>query len=324
MKFSKRKKWIIIALIIIIISIFIFYIQGGYTSAAYIRANWTEISPRVEEFVTSVNVGTNAFVRKGESLFQLDPYSYELIVDKLEAEIVLAQATKQLYTDEVKNFGLQLTTIEDQIKLDDEEVIRYKFLMNKQAGSVEDFQSKLYNYEKDKVQHAKILTAIDDAKNKAIEQDAIIRKLRSELSTAKYNLESTTVQAPFDGYITNNYLMPGMYLKAGESIFGIVQSQDCWIEANFKEFWVGRIKPGQKVFIMPDLYPFRILEGKVVSITNAISRTQGVDKTLPYVEPTIDWIRLQQRFTVIIKITNKPEYMHLRMGSSARVYVCFW
>lgn len=324
MKISKRNKWILIVLIIIIISVFVFYIQGGYTSDAYIRANWTEISPRVEEFVTSVNVKTNIFVKKGEMLFQLDPYSYKQNVDKLKAQIELAQAAKQLYNDEVKNYGLQLDAIEGQIKIDEAEITRYRFLMDKQAGSVEEFQSKLYDYEKDKLKRAEILTTIGDSKNRIAEKDATIKQLNAELNDAKYNLESTTVKAPFDGFIVNNYLMPGMYLKAGESVFGIVQTQDCWVEANFKEFWIGRIKPGQKVYIMPDLYPFKSIEGEVVSTLEAISRSQNVDKTLPYIEPTIDWIRLQQRFTVIIKILNKPEYMNLRMGSSARVYVCFW
>lgn len=324
MKFSKKKKWILIALIIIIVSIFIFYFQGGYTSDAYIRANWAEISPRVEEFVTSVNAPTDKFVKKGDQLFQLDPYSYKLTVEKLEAEIELAKATKQLYSDETTNFTLQLKAIEDQLQLDNAEVNRYKFLMDRDADSVEKFQSKLYSYEKDKLQRTEILTSLDDSKNKVAEQEATIKQLIAQLNNAKYDLESTMVRAPFDGFVVNNYLMPGMYIKAGQSVFGIVQSQDCWIEANFKEFWIGRVKPGQTVWIMPDLYPFKVLEGKVESINRAISRTKDVDKTLPYVEPTIDWIRLQQRFTVIIKIPKVPEYMKLRMGSSARVYVFFW
>lgn len=91
-----------------------------------------------------------------------------------------------------------------------------------------------------------------------------------------------------------------------------------------KEFWVGRIKPGQKVWILADLYPFTLMKGEVVSITNAVNRTNDQEKKLPYIEPTIDWIRLQYRFTVIIKITDKPKDAVLRMGSSARVYVWLW
>ncbi|MEI6054812.1 MAG: HlyD family secretion protein [Lentisphaerota bacterium] len=324
MKFSRKKKWILIALIIIIISIFIFYFQGGYTSDAYIRANWAEISPRVEEFVTSVNAPTDKFVKKGDQLFQLDPYSYKLAVDKLEAEIQLAFAKKQQYTDEVKNFEEQLKGVEGQLEVDNLQVARYKFLDKQQAASDQEYQATLYQFQKDKVIRAQILEARDDSKNQVAEQEATIKQLTAQLNEAKYDLESTTVRAPFDGFIVNNYLMPGMYIKAGQSVFGIVQSQDCWIEANFKEFWIGRVKPGQTVWIMPDLYPFKVLEGKVESINRAISRTKDVDKTLPYVEPTIDWIRLQQRFTVIIKIPKVPEYMKLRMGSSARVYVFFW
>ncbi|HBM16965.1 MAG TPA: hypothetical protein DD381_11560 [Lentisphaeria bacterium] len=324
MKITKKAKWITISLIVILFCILIFYVQGGYTSDAYIRANWTEISPRVEEFVTQVYVGTNTFVKQSDKLFQLDPYSYKMTVETLQAQIELANATKQLYSDQVTNYKLQLKAITDQLKIDVIEVERYKFLMDKQAQSTEEYQRKLYDYEKDKVEYTKIQTAIDDAKNNEAEQVAIIKQLTAQLNNAKYNLESTLVKAPFAGFIVNNYLMPGMYLHAGQSVFGIVQSQECWVEANFKEFWVGRIKPGQKVFIMPDLYPFKIIEGEVVSILNAISREQAVDKTLPYIEPTIDWIRLQQRFTVLIKILNKPQYMNLKMGSSARVYVLFW
>lgn len=324
MKFTKKKKWILTAFIIIVVSIFIFYFQGGYTSAAYIRANWTEISPRVEEFVTNVNVGTNDFVKKGQALFQLDPYAYELKVEDLQAQIDLAKAKKKQYEDEVKDYQIQLDASTNSLKLDSIEVNRYKWLSNKQANSVESYQDKLDQYEKDNVQRAQIQTILDDTKNYLIEQNAIINQLEAQLKLAKFNLESTTIIAPYDGYTVNNYLMPGMYLHAGDKVFGVVQTQECWVEANFKEFWIGKIKPGQKVWILADLYPFTLLHGEVVSIVNAVNRTDSQDKILPYIEPTIDWIRLQYRFTVIIKIINKPNYVNLKMGSSARVYIWFW
>ena len=104
-------------------------------------------------------------------------------------------------------------------------------------------------------------------------------------------------------------------------MFGITESDEWWVEANYKECFVGKIKPGQKVWIQCDLYPFRLFEGEVVNACTAVSRREVPQTTLPYIEPTIDWIRLQYRFPVRIKFVNLPKDVKLRMGADVRTLI---
>lgn len=324
LKMKKSNKWLIAIVTVLMLLIFIFYVFGGYTSAAYVRANWTDISPRVDGYVNEVFAKNNAFVKRGDPLFKLDPYRYKLNLDQTQANLNVAIAQKTKIQDTIKSSQLKLNALQDDMKLLAIEVERYRWLAKKQAESVEQYQDTLESYEKSKEDYEELQGIILEARDQLIEQEGTIELITAQRDLAKFELECTTVLTPFDGYVTNNYLERGLFLQQGQSVFGIAATQSPWIEANFKEFWVGKIKPGQKVWILADLYPFRLLEGEVESVTNAVNRLPDPGMILPYIKPTIDWVRIGYRFTVMIKILNQPEDMHLRMGSDARVFIFCW
>ena len=104
-------------------------------------------------------------------------------------------------------------------------------------------------------------------------------------------------------------------------MFGIVETTEFWVEANYKECYVGKIEPGQKVWIQCDLYPYRIFDGQVVSIGTGVRRSDKPEQALPYISPTIDWIRLQYRFPVRIKFVDPPPDIQFRMGADVRTLI---
>jgi membrane fusion protein (multidrug efflux system) len=121
-----------------------------------------------------------------------------------------------------------------------------------------------------------------------------------------------------DGYISNlNTLMPGEFLNAGQSMFGIVSNDKWWVDANFKETQLGRIKPGQKVEIILDMYDDHKYTGTVQSMSYASGTTFSL---LPAQNATGNWVKVTQRFTVRIKVDNDPKYP-LRIGASAKVEI---
>ncbi len=317
-------KWLIVIVIVLVLLIFVFYFLGGYTSSAYIRANWTAISPRVNGYVNQVFAKDNVFVKKGDLLFQLDPYRYQLQLNQTEANLKVALAQKAKIQDTIESDKLMLAALQKDIKLLAIEAERYRWLSEKKAESIESYQMTLETYEKAKEDYEQLSGNILEAQDELKEQDSSIELITAQRDLAKFELDCTTVIAPFDGYVTNNYLERGLFLQQGQPVFGIAATQNPWVEADFKEFWIGKIKPGQKVWILADLYPFRILEGEVESVTNAVNRLPVPGMILPYIKPTIDWVRIGYRFTVTIKIINLPKDMHLRMGSDARVFVFCW
>jgi membrane fusion protein (multidrug efflux system) len=108
-------------------------------------------------------------------------------------------------------------------------------------------------------------------------------------------------------------------VQAGTPAFAIVEDGDWWVDANFKETDLGRIKPGQKATIHLDMYPGLTLEGAVESISAGSGATFSV---LPPENATGNWVKVTQRFPIRIKITSAPNPdKPLRMGSSASVTI---
>ncbi len=145
---------------------------------------------------------------------------------------------------------------------------------------------------------------------------------RAEIEHVRQQLEFTKVHAPADGVVTGLELGPGTYVRTGDPLFALIEIDDCWVEAYFKETWLPRIRPGDRAEVVLLGDPGRVLTGRVESIGSGIERGDGKkDDLLPRVKPTIDWIRLAQRFPVRIEL-DEPDPSHpLRMGETATVYI---
>jgi multidrug efflux system membrane fusion protein len=321
MKIKKKYLCLIIILIVIFILIYFFYNITAYTSNAYIRANWVEVSPRINGYVNKINVQNNQFVKKDQILFELDRYPYKMTMDKYNSQLGAALEQKKFLESTIYSLQEQVASQQNEMEVMKKERQRFKTLSTEKAASVQKYQTILILYNDVKKNLENLQGKLTETANLKTRQEKLIQELEAELRFAEYRYKHTLIRAPFNGYLTNMYLTRGQFLQQGQAVFGIAQTQKCWIEANFKECWVGKIKPGQKVWIMSDLYPFRFFKGKILSLTNAVNRTETPAKILPYIKPTIDWVRLQYRFTVIIEIESLPKDMHLRMGADARVLV---
>ena len=316
-KWTKKKILLLILAAVAVLYVFFYHI-GIYTSNAYFRANWVEISPRVKGHVDKVFIQNNQFVKKDEVLFKLYAYPYELKLNKLKAQYSEAEEKAVSIKDNTDAVALEVSDTQRQLDLYVTQRKRFGYLRNVHAESQQTFENKVLEYQEANKElneiKGKHTVLLDNYKT----QLKTLKHITAEIKLAEYYLDQTTIKAPFDGYITNNYLMKGQYIHAGVAVFGIAQTQDCWVEANYKECFIGKIQPGQKVWFTTDLYPLRLLTGTVMNTTNAVNRTPTPDKLLPYIKPTIDWVRLQYRFTVRIKIDKVPKDMHLRMGADVR------
>nr|MCX3303406.1 HlyD family secretion protein [Bacillus pacificus] len=122
--------------------------------------------------------------------------------------------------------------------------------------------------------------------------------------------------APDDGYVSNLKLYKGQLVSPGQALFGFIDNKKWWIDANFKETDLDRIKPGQKVEIELDMYSHSYA-GKVDSISYA---TGSVFSLLPPENATGNWVKVTQRLPVKIILKNDLKYT-LRRGGNATVKV---
>jgi multidrug efflux system membrane fusion protein len=140
------------------------------------------------------------------------------------------------------------------------------------------------------------------------------------LNQANYLPKYTTLVAPEDGYITNFNLRVGQYIKAGNGLFALIETKQWWVVTRYRETAIRLIKPGDKAKIMIDMYPGKVFHGHVESIGWGINRVQqgnAAPSTLLYLEATEDWIRIAQRFPVIIYIDDLTQNYPMRIGASA-------
>ncbi len=315
--------FIILAVFVLIAWIFLFEF-AVYTSDAYIRGNWAAISPRVKGHVQAVHIVNNQHVEKDQLMIELEEYPYQLVLNVRKA--TLEQNIAQLKLTQVKydNAIESMKIIANQYNLALDKKKRYKTLWMEQAESKQKYQDVLQELDVIKV---KLTEAMENTKywQAAVgEQSTVIDAARARVALAEYNLSMCKLKAPNPGYVNNMYVRPGDYAVVGEPMFGIVETTEWWVEANYKECYVGKIKPGQKVLIHTDLYPFRLFKGEVVSIGTGIKRSDDKNTALPYIKPTIDWVRLQYRFPVRIKFTDLPPDVKPRMGADVRTLIWVW
>ena len=324
MGMKKPRKFLIFFLFFVALCIavaIIFHEVVVYTSNAYIRANWAAVSPRVKGHVKAVHVQNNQLVKKGQLMIELEEYPYRLVLNVHQA--TLAQDQAQLKVTEIKYEMARetLKSVTAEFKLAVKKKDRFKELVRENAVSkqaYEDVETELDNTT------IRLTQAKENVKYwlaTVAEQATVIDASRARVALAEYDLSMCRLCSPNPGFVNNMYIRPGDYALVGEPMFGVVETTEFWVEANYKESHVGKIKPGQKVWIQCDLYPSRIFHGRVVSIGTGVNRSDKPEKALPYISPTIDWIRLQYRFPVRIKLVHPPPDVQFRMGADVRTLI---
>lgn len=144
---------------------------------------------------------------------------------------------------------------------------------------------------------------------------------RTRVDRAKLFLEYCVVRSPVDGYVTNLNLAVGEYANEGRQVFTLVDSSVWYVMANFKETYTRYLKPGDAVEVYLMARPMHRFDGVVQGIGWAIDLSDGSTESftdLPRVDPTLDWVRLAQRFPVRIVLQPK-EGVTFRMGETAAV-----
>ena len=146
---------------------------------------------------------------------------------------------------------------------------------------------------------------------------------RAEMEAARLDLEFTQVKASVDGYVTNLKLRPGSQAVANQPALALVDVNSFWVDAYFRETFVGGFRPGDAAVVTLMSYPDRPINARVDSIGWGIAQQDGSTGAdlLPTVKPTFEWIRLAQRVPVRIQLDSIPEGVDLRVGTTASVLV---
>ena len=155
------------------------------------------------------------------------------------------------------------------------------------------------------------MTAI---KARAASAEARVASAKAALSQAELNVQYATVRAPAKGIIAKKSVNLGQVIQAGQPLVALVEIDDVWITANFKETQLASMKPGQRATVTVDAYGGRTFEGHVDSIAAA---TGARFSLLPPENATGNFVKVVQRVPVKIVLDKTEESEHtLRPGMS--------
>ncbi len=168
--------------------------------------------------------------------------------------------------------------------------------------------------------HAEMQTAqtgpsqVKATKARASAAEAKARQMRAALTQAELNLQYTTVKAPVRGIVSKKGINPGQVVQAGQPLLALVQIDDVWVTANYKETQLKDMRPGQRAVVSVDAYGGREYTGKVDSIAGA---TGARFSLLPPENATGNFVKVVQRVPVKIVLdpNQDPEHL-LRPGMS--------
>jgi membrane fusion protein, multidrug efflux system len=333
---SKRKRFVLIGLVALLalaaVGYGVHYLLVGRffvsTDDAYVRANNTMLGARVSGHIAAIVPADNTVVHKGEVVFRIDDGDYRIAVDGATARIATQEAT-------VDRLGRQVTALESAVEQAKAQLVSAEAGLKRaeldydrqQALSTKGFASRatfeLSEAGRDqgaaavRAAHAAYDTAssnVDVTKAQQVEARAQLAELRTQLAKAERDLDFSVVRAPIDGIFSNRLVNSGDFVSVGQRLGNIVPLDDVFIDANFKETQLKRVRPGQPVTISVDAYGHRKFAGVVDSISPAAG---SVFTLLPPDNATGNFTKIVQRLPVRIRVPKDVAKLNLlRAGMS--------
>jgi len=135
----------------------------------------------------------------------------------------------------------------------------------------------------------------------AASADARTAQMRAALAQARLNLDYTVVKAPVDGVVSKKTVQLGEVIAPGQPLMAVVELQDVWVTANFKESQLRNMRPGQQAVIAVDAYGGRKYRGYVDSLSAATGEKFSV---LPPENATGNYVKVVQRVPVKIRLNQ--------------------
>ncbi|MHB1424468.1 MAG: efflux RND transporter periplasmic adaptor subunit [Gemmataceae bacterium] len=130
-----------------------------------------------------------------------------------------------------------------------------------------------------------------------------VLEAQKELEQAELHLSYTVLKSPIAGYVNRRSVNPGNQVQAGQMLMALRPLHEVWIDANFKENQLDKLRIGQPVDLFVDAYPGRVFQGRVAGFSPA---TGAALSLLPPENATGNFVKVVQRLPVRIELTEPP------------------
>ena len=316
------KKLIIRIILIIIVIIGIIYsipkvkyiLTHESTDDAYVHASIIPLATEVDGKIIEVYIGDNALIKKGQILVKIEDNDYIAAVEQKKNTLRSSEATlleiessineRKMELDRAK---AELERAKAEIFLAKREEVRYAELLAEDLVSQSDYDKVKATLDVNKANVKSTIAyinqteaAINTLYNRKETQKSIIKQNAAELELANIDLSRTSIYSPVNGRTAKRKEVdPGKFVAKGDILFSIVNLDDIWIEANYKESQLEKMRIGQKVRIEVDAYPHFAYWGHIGSFQPGAG---AIFSLLPPEDATGNFIKVVRRVPVRIDI----------------------
>jgi membrane fusion protein (multidrug efflux system) len=303
------------------------FFEGRYfegTDDAYVDGDVVQVTSEVPGTVLSLNVDDTQLVKAGQLLLSLDPADAEIAEANAEAD--LARAVRQvrgLFAQQ-EELRAQITQREQAARTADDDLRRRGGLIADGAISAEEL-----SHARDAVTttHANVSAAQQQLSQTVAQIDGTtiadhpqVLAAAAAVRNAALALHRTQLTAPVSGEIAKRSVQVGQRVAAGTPLLAVVPLENVWVDANFKEGQLERMRAGQPVTLRTDLYGRQVTyHGHLAGIAAGSGNAFAL---LPAQNASGNWIKIVQRVPVRILLDSSELKAHpLRIGLSANVRV---
>jgi membrane fusion protein (multidrug efflux system) len=290
------------------------------TENAYLTGHVHQVASRISGTVTEVLVEENTDVKKGDVLVRLDPRDTQSRIEQAAAQFAQAEAQVTHSDSQIADAKARVAQAEAQFKKAQSDYGRVKDLSDKKVASKQEFDAATAAFDAARagVESARAAAKASEASRQMMEAQK--QTAQAVLDDARLQNSYTVITAPSDGRVGRRNVEVGNRLQPGQPVFAIVEPE-VWIEANFKETQLSKMRKGQNVEVTIDALPGAHFEGTVESFSPASGAQFAM---LPPDNATGNFTKVVQR--VPVRIHFDPQSIagfadRLRPGLSAVVSV---
>lgn len=320
-----------------------------YTNAAQVESFINPINTRVSAYIKEIRFVEHQPVKKGDTLLILDNREILTQVGQAEAAYMAALASKNVTSQSVNTASNNVNTVGANVQAAiagikaakarlwnaEQNFNRYQNLLKDEAVTRQQFDQIKTEYESQKaqleVQIAQLQSVVNtkrsseltvnEVKSRIGMNDAEIKRVESALEMAKLNLSYTVITAPHDGIMGRRSVNVGQLLNPSQQVATIVDINNVWITANYRENQMENVKIGGLAKVTVDALGGKEFEGKITAISGA---TGARYSAVPVDNSTGNFVKVQQRIPVRIEFTDKnkiEDLKQLRAGMNVQVTI---
>ncbi len=286
-----------------------------FTDNAQVHRHIVPIQSRVQGYIKEIRFDDYQPVRKGDTLVIIEDSEYRLGVAQAEAQLANALAGQSVTSAGISTISSNLLVTEAAIAeakagLENakRELERYKQLLEQEAVTRQQYDLVQTNYETASARYEQATrrrTSTTMAKGEQTERlaqsKASIRAAEAALELARLNHSYTIITADHDGTTGRRNIHVGQLIHPGQALLDLVEENNVWVIANYRETQLPGIQPGSKVKIQADAVPGMTYEGVVERISDA---TGAAFSLIPHDNATGNFVKVEQRVPVRISLAG--------------------